>query len=117
VDAVDAEGHFVGGAILAGLEMSRRALVAGTAAVARGPVPETLSPLANDTANAVAAGTLYGLAGAVERLLVEAEPSVGSARVFVTGGDGERVALLLQQPTQLVPDLVLRGLAVAAGQA
>jgi len=117
VDTVDGDGRFIGGAILAGLGMCRQALVAGTAAIAPGPVTETTTPLANDTANAVAAGTLYGLSGAVDRLLDEAVACVGPAQVFMTGGDGARVAPLLRHPVQLVPDLVLRGLAVAVEQA
>jgi type III pantothenate kinase len=116
VDAVDANGRFVGGAILAGLAMSRRALVADTAAITPTAMVEASTPFANDTTAAVEAGTRYGLAGAADRLLDEAVVTIGPVRVFVTGGDGERIAPLLRRPVELVPDLVLRGLAVAAGQ-
>src|SRR5204863_2422782 len=72
VDALSAGGEFVGGVILPGLFLQRSALATGTAALRVGEGDET-SCLAMSTADAIAAGTLYGLAGAVERVCAEFE--------------------------------------------
>jgi len=72
--------------------------------------------LARDTAAAVAGGTLYGLAGAVDRILDEQAQALGaSPAVLVTGGDGARLLPLLRHAAEPVPDLVLRGVARLSG--
>jgi type III pantothenate kinase len=60
----------------------------------------------------VAAGTLFGLAGAVERLRDEYRRSLGEPmEFFLTGGDAPALATHLRAPATIVPDLVLKGLA------
>lgn len=116
VDAVAADGAMVGGAILPGLTMARRALVAGTRGIA---VDDDVAPRldGSGTAECVAAGTLYGLAGGIDRLLAEYEVLLGDGvTVFITGGDAPRVQPHLHYPVTHVNDLVLRGLARLAEQ-
>lgn len=111
VDALDARGMFRGGIILPGLALQRASLLQGTHAirVAHGSVS---SCLALNTADAVAAGTAFGLAGAIDRILDEQAVALGSAMpVLLTGGDAPMLQTLLRHPTQYVPDLVLEGVA------
>jgi type III pantothenate kinase len=55
---------------------------------------------------------LFGLAGAVERLIDEYRRTLGAtARVFLTGGDAPALAARLHAAHTPVPDLVLKGLA------
>lgn len=115
VDALDGDGHFVAGAILPGLELSRRALLRGTSRVRPhdGGSPDLR---ARDTAQAVAAGVLVGLGGAVDRLIESMLVIVGGrATTFLTGGDAAVLAPELRHCVQPCPDLVLRGLRVIAG--
>lgn len=111
VDALTAAGEFAGGVILPGLGLMRDSLAKGTADVhpAEG---NAASCLARSTEDAVAAGALYGLAGAVERVCHEFEEALGaSMKLVVTGGDADRVAARLQRPARRAPDLILKGLA------
>ncbi len=110
VDALSADGDFVGGVIFPGLELLRSSLARGTAAI--GPeAGDSASCQARATADAVAAGTLFGLAGAVERLVAEQRAVLGaSMEVFITGGDAPAILSHLRVPLTHVPDLVLRGL-------
>lgn len=111
VDALDVQGLFRGGVILPGLALQRASLLQGTHAirVAHGSVS---SCLALNTADAVAAGTAFGLAGAIDRILDEQAAALGSAMpVLLTGGDAPMLQTLLRRPTQYVPDLVLEGVA------
>ena len=110
VDALTARGEFAGGVILPGLRLSRRSLTSGTAHI-RANEGDELSCLARTTGDAVAAGTLYGLAGAIERVCEEFERDLGeSMKLVITGGDGDRIGAHLRRPARRIPDLVLRGL-------
>ena len=111
VDALSAEGEFLGGAVFPGLRLLRDSLVQGTAGI---PVTEgdASDCLARSTDDGVAAGTLFGLAGAVERLIDEYRRTLGATtQVFLTGGDAPALAARLRTAHTLVPDLVLKGLA------
>ncbi len=110
VDALAASGEFLGGVIFPGLGLLRTSLLEGTAGV-RMQDGEP-SCLGRATGEAVVGGTLYGLAGAIERVLAEQEVALGAGavRVFLTGGDAVRIAPLLRRRVTMVSDLVLRGL-------
>lgn len=112
IDLVDEKGAFRGGVIMAGLGLSRTALRAGTAAL---DVYDKhhISAAASSTADAVTSGTLVGLAGAVERVVHEQSEIVGaSPTVVLSGGDAERLLMLLDISVEMHPDLVLQGLQI-----
>jgi type III pantothenate kinase len=111
VEALSAGGEFLGGAIFPGLRLLRDSLARGTVAIA--PAEGNAADcLARSTADGVAAGTLFGLAGAVERLLDEYRRNLGeTVQIFLTGGDAPALAAHLRVPATMVPDLVLKGLA------
>ncbi len=111
LDALSAEGVFAGGVIFPGLRLLRQSLGAGTAGIGSMEGNDA-SCLARVTADGVAAGTLFGLAGAIERCLHEQEQALGETlEVFMTGGDAALLALHLARPVLEVSDLVLKGLA------
>ena len=111
VDALDARGVFRGGIILPGLALQRASLLQRTQEI-RAADGSASSCLAQNTANAVAAGTAFGLAGAIDRVLEEQAAALETVpQVLLTGGDAQVVQPLLRHQTQLVPDLVLEGVA------
>jgi type III pantothenate kinase len=69
---------------------------------------------ANTTAQAIENGALFALAAAADRAAVELARQTHTERpqVYVTGGDAERIRGAMLTPAEVVPDLVLRGLAV-----
>jgi type III pantothenate kinase len=111
VEALSAGGEFLGGAIFPGLQLLRDSLARGAEAIA--PAEGNAADcLARSTADGVAAGTLFGLAGAVERLLDEYRRTLGETmQIFLTGGDAPALAAHLRVSATMVPDLVLKGLA------
>ncbi|MBI3545718.1 MAG: type III pantothenate kinase [Gammaproteobacteria bacterium] len=113
VDALSAEGEFLGGVIFPGLRLLRDSLVQGTAGIdSHDVLGNTKNFPARSTADGVAAGSLLGLTGAVERLIHEYRQTLGDAmQIFVTGGDAPQIAERLHMPVTLEPDLVLKGLA------
>lgn len=111
VDAVDATGTFLGGAIAPGL----RAMAAGLASAAPSlptfdpsrpvSVPATSSPAAVD------AGVVLAFVGAVDRLVADLRSTLnGSVPVLITGGDAELYLRHGRVATAHVSDLLHRGL-------
>ena len=119
IDALSADGDFLGGIIMPGLHLLRTSLVQGTKSI-RTSDGNTATCLARSTADAVAAGTLFGLAGAVERVLTEHRQALGSEMsTLITGADASVILSRLRAggPVAEMPDLVLRGLALIAEKA
>ena len=115
LDALDAAGEFAGGVILPGITLARDALRARAPGIAAAEGDDS-SCFARSTAAGVAAGTLYGAAGAMERIVAEFGARLGKdMHVLLTGGDAPRLRPLLHGrwvgATEAVPDLVLQGLA------
>lgn len=111
VEALSAGGEFLGGAIFPGLRLLRDSLARGTQAIPPAAGDARLT-LGRSTEDGVAAGTLIGLAGAVERLTEEYQRTLGETmEIFLTGGDASALAVHLRVSATLVPDLVLKGLA------
>ena len=116
VDALSAQGDFLGGVILPGLRLLRSSLVGATQEIREINGDDT-SCLGLSTADAVTGGSAFALAGALERILIEQAKQLGKGfQVLVTGGDAVRVLprLQVEAPVEHVPDLVLRGLALIA---
>ncbi len=115
VDLVDAEGAFLGGAILPGIAMSARALHEFTDLLPRIDMAELAEPppaLGTATIAAMRSGLFWGAVGAV-RQLVEQFTGDRDAEVFLTGGAGPVVAQLMGTAARYVPHLTLAGIAIA----
>ncbi|WP_346838775.1 type III pantothenate kinase [Microbulbifer sp. SAOS-129_SWC] len=115
LDLVDNGGRHLGGYILPGLDLMRRALYQDTDAVQVATSRETAMSLApgRDTAAAVNRGLPLMVLGAIERAYSALAADIGAApRLWLTGGDGAFIASLCALPHQLVPELVLDGLAL-----
>lgn len=111
VDALDARGVFRGGIILPGLALLRESLLQRTQGI-RVADGNARSCLALNTADAVSAGSAFGLGGAIDRILDEQAAALGAIPpVLLTGGDAQGMQILLRHTTQLLPDLVLEGVA------
>lgn len=114
LDLVAADGAHQGGWIVPGLRMMRSALLAGTAGI-RLPKVEVQAPAVpgRDTAGAVGFGTVLMARDFVVRRVDAFREQFPDAPLFVTGGDGERVAPPTVSNRVVVPELVLDGLAGA----
>lgn len=116
IDALSAQGDFLGGVIVPGLRLLRSSLVGATQEI-REINGDGTTCLGRSTADAVTGGSVFGLAGAIERILTEHANHLGEGmQVLLTGGDAALVLsrLRLAMPVEHVPDLVLRGLALIA---
>ncbi|MDZ7750753.1 MAG: type III pantothenate kinase [Gammaproteobacteria bacterium] len=119
VDGVRADGGHLGGVIMPGLGLMRRALGTGTSALVDAPADVTgeVAPgLARDTADGVRAGTLLMLAAALDALEADARGGAqGALTAIITGGDAPHVLARLSGQWHHEPRLVLQGLAIIGG--
>lgn len=117
LDAVDASGKHLGGLILAGVEAQCAGLLQRAAHLTAGAAPPSAEEFwARDTVEAVAHAPWQAAAGLIERALrrLSNASSRPSPSLLLAGGDAEPLARLLPPPVRLEPNLVLRGLALAA---
>jgi type III pantothenate kinase len=120
VDSVDANGVHLGGLIAPGIHMMREALMSKTSDIAKSALQSTPSlggVLANNTIAAVSRGAVFALSGMADRAAEVIAQSTGAApKLFITGGDASMIAGTMRAHGEIVPDLVLQGLAVIAAQ-
>lgn len=114
VNAVSADGAFIGGAILPGAALAAEALAAGTALLPSVKARASPRAIGRSTRAAISSGTLRGLAGAVDRLVADFRRELpGAEHVVITGGDAGLLARFCRTPMCHRPSLVLCGLAVS----
>lgn len=132
VDAVDADGFFLGGAILPGLALAAEALAARTARLPRVELTLPDDAIGSDTSSALQSGIVIGHLGAIRELATRMHARMAATtadhlptRVVVTGGHAAatwaREAWTVPAGPSLAaiadvldPDLVLRGLGLLA---
>jgi type III pantothenate kinase len=120
VDAVDARGRHQGGLIVPGIHMMRDALFHGTSDIARAAERSSASTtgiLANNTTGAVFRGAMFALAGMADHAVdMIVRDSGVEPKLLITGGDAGLISDTLRRRGEIVPDLVLQGLAAVARQ-
>jgi type III pantothenate kinase len=109
IDALDAQGHFLGGLILPGHGIMLRALEGGTAGL-RVPTGEVRN-FPTNTSDALTSGGTYAITGAIERQHRALQQHTGRAPMtLMTGGAGWKVAPALGVPHELIDGLIFDGL-------
>ncbi len=109
VDALDADGRFLGGFILPGHGIMLRALESGTAGL-RVPTGE-VTDFPTNTSDALTSGGTFAIAGAIERMHRNIVQRCGVEPLcLVTGGAGWKMAPYLSIPFELVETLIFDGL-------
>ena len=142
VDLVSADGAFLGGAILPGLQMSARAMHEFTDLLPLVDVSDLAAPppaLGAATVPAMESGLFWGAVGAIRQLIEQyqaatggravnwsgsstatptehstATPTQNSPEVFLTGGAGVAVAELIGPNVRYEPNLTLAGIVLTA---
>jgi type III pantothenate kinase len=118
VDAVNAGGRHLGGVIVPGPAAMIETMLAGTHGIrrrARGGKSSGRGLFAANTASALASGAAYASAALIDRAVDEAKRLMGGRPLLLlTGGSALVLAPHIKSSCRVVPDLVLRGLAVLA---
>jgi len=108
-DALSADGVFLGGIIVPGLDLMRASLARGTAGLR--PRGGRFAHFPARTADAIESGAINALAGAIDRMQGYLMEAGGSApMILVSGGAAPLVAPRLSGAVEVVDNLVLEGL-------
>jgi type III pantothenate kinase len=119
IDGVDASGRHLGGVIVPGPELMVSSLLKSTSEIAqRAATGRTQQQLfADNTLGAIQQGAVQALAALVDRAMDTMRDQVGQApALMLTGGASPRLRGAIRNPAREIPDLVLRGLLVAAAE-
>lgn len=117
-DALTATGEFLGGIIVPGPDAIKQAL-AGRAGTSLIPDYGSFQDFPVSTANALFSGMIQALTGALERMydqLSRYSDKQIPAEIILTGGGATLLAPYMHIPHQIVNNLVLEGLIIAAGE-
>ena len=112
---IDKAGHFLGGAILPGRMLLRKALATYTAQLPFLPLrDERPSAIGSNTLDAMAAGVDLGCLGTVKELMASTSAMLGTPCRFITAGGDAPYFLRNIPELEPGPDLMtLRGVALA----
>jgi type III pantothenate kinase len=114
VDALTADGRHLGGIIMPGMRLMRKALYRETRQIP--PESGEARLFGQNTRDGVWGGVLYAVASAIdgitERMIARHGPGVR----LLTGGDAETVLPFLENAYRWEPDLIFTGLRVIAGE-
>lgn len=109
VDALSAEGVFLGGLIVPGMAMMQQALLQGLAQVREVTGEVAIFPCT--TADAVQSGIAAALCGAIQLQHARLARDAGTApHCLITGGGAASVLPYLELPAEHIPALVLEGI-------
>jgi type III pantothenate kinase len=121
IDAVAGNGRHAGGAIVPGPDAMVWSMLAGTHGIARrargaqARVRVGRGLFARDTASGLEAGARHAAGAVIDRAMNQARIVFGAKPLLLlTGGAAPQLRPFLRSSVRVVPDLVLRGLAVLA---
>ena len=116
IEAIDAQGKFLGGYILPGHGMMLHALESGTAGLQHMPTGKVVTFPTNTSDALTSAGT-FALVGAAQRMVRHVQEHCGAAPMcLMTGGAGWKLAPYMETPFELVESLIFDGLLVLAAE-
>ena len=106
IDTLEAEGNFLGGMIVPGIDLMLRSLATETAALpfAKG----VYAPLPRATDDAIVSGAIETQVGAIERAF--SRLSTANAHCLLSGGNAAQIGYLLVIPHSVTHNLPLEGL-------
>jgi len=111
IDAITADGFFLGGMILPGLGLMAGALARNTAQLPRIAHDAKLPDgFADNTDDAILSGCMVAQSGAIEHAFAQH----GAAMCILSGGAAPHIAPLLTVPYRLIDNVVLIGLHASA---
>lgn len=112
VDAVSPDCEYLGGAIWVGMASGFEALSESTAALPKASRDLPPAPIGAETEACIRVGAVYGTASLIEGLVSRMCEAIGrDAPLALTGGDAELLSPHLRLQHEVVPTLILEGIA------
>jgi type III pantothenate kinase len=110
VDAVSAEGEYLGGAIGPGLEISLTALIDRAARITRLDLGEPETAIGRSSRAAINSGFVFGFAGMIDGIVRRIEDELPGPKLLATGGLASVVVPFTETIEEVDDLLTLKGL-------
>jgi type III pantothenate kinase len=110
IDAVSADGAYLGGAIGPGLEISLTALIDRAARITRLDLDEPESAIGRSSRAAINSGFIYGFAGMIDGIVRRIEAELPDPQLLATGGLASVIVPYSETIEQVDDLLTLKGL-------
>ncbi|MFN8216336.1 MAG: type III pantothenate kinase [Solirubrobacterales bacterium] len=110
IDAVSAEGEYLGGAIGPGLEISLTALIDRAARITRIDLGEPEAAIGRSSRAAIDSGFIFGFAGMIDGIVRRIERELPEPRLIATGGLAAAVVPFSETIEEVDDMLTLTGL-------
>jgi type III pantothenate kinase len=110
IDAVSAEGEYLGGAIGPGLAPSLTALIDRAARISRMDLEEPSQAIGRSTKAAINSGFIFGFAGLIDGIVGRMEEELPEPRLIATGGYASVVVPFTETIEEVDDLLTLKGL-------
>jgi type III pantothenate kinase len=110
IDAVSAEGEYLGGAIGPGLEISLTALIDRAARITRLDLGEPETAIGRSSRAAINSGFVFGFAGMIDGIVRRIEDELPGPRLLATGGLASVVVPFTETIEEVDDLLTLKGL-------
>jgi type III pantothenate kinase len=110
IDAVSADGEYLGGAIGPGLAPSLSALIDRAARITRIDLEEPREAIGRSTRAAIHSGFIFGFAGLIDGIVRRIEEELPSPRLLATGGYASAVVPFTETIDEVDDLLTLKGL-------
>jgi len=112
-DCVDAQGNYLGGAIVPGIGISTEALYQRASKLPRIELEKPKKVIGRNTVHAMQAGIIFGYAGQVDGIVERIRAEMGAEpKVVATGGLAELIASESRTIEEVNPWLTLEGLRI-----
>jgi len=112
-NAINAQGEYMGGAILPGIGLSAQALFERTAKLTTVELKAPPSIIGRNTTHAMQSGLIYGYVALVEGMVARFKEELGQeTTIIATGGHVQRISNLTKAIDQVSPWLTLEGLRI-----
>jgi len=112
IEAISADGEYLGGAIFPGIEISMDALFDRAAALRRVELVEPRNVIGKSTVESIQSGAVYGYSGQVDALVERFQKELGDCTVVATGGLAEPILPHSRTIQHYEPWLTLQGLRI-----
>jgi type III pantothenate kinase len=110
IDAVSAEGEYLGGAIGPGLAPSLSALIERAARITRLDLEEPSEAIGRSTRAAINSGFIFGFAGLIDGIVRRIEEELPNPRLLATGGYAATVVPFTETIDEVDDLVTLKGL-------
>ncbi|VAW98547.1 Pantothenate kinase type III, CoaX-like [hydrothermal vent metagenome] len=116
IDAVDAEGHHLGGLISPGIHLQQEAIYVGTNIDCIPDIStfDSQELFAPSTAEGIVSGSINTISALIDRACQNRIKQDPDTLCYLAGGDAEKIKDTLQCPCIIEPSLVLKGIALIA---